>query len=68
MSKNKHIPTIGHVASDFICYFDESPTIGYCKECETFAGYHAVKGLSCEWCGETDLSLFEWNEDTPFPE
>lgn len=49
-------------------YFFEKPTIGYCKHCDKEAVYIEGKGLHCPNCKTYDVSVFEWDEESEFPE
>jgi len=49
-------------------YFFEKPTIGYCKKCEKIATWNDVKGLHCPKCKSKDLSIFEWDGESEYPE
>ena len=47
-------------------YYFEKPTIGYCRKCEKIATYQDK--LQCPKCKTTNLSIFEWNEESAYPE
>ena len=49
-------------------YFFDKPTIGYCPECRELAYWHPVKGLHCPQCKTINLSIFEWDEVSRYPE
>ncbi len=49
-----------------VWYFDQQPTIGFCKECDEVAIYH--DGLICPKCRTKDLSIFVWDKESPHPE
>jgi len=50
-----------------IVWFFEKPTIGYCPKCDEIAEYHTGR-LKCPECGTQELSLFEWDENSKYPE
>jgi len=55
------------VATEHIYYFDK-PVIGVCAKCDEFAIYIEGKGLICPECGSRDISIFEWDGESAYPE
>jgi Zn finger protein HypA/HybF involved in hydrogenase expression len=49
-------------------YFFDKPTVGYCKHCERFAEWDSARGLYCPACGNKNLSIFKWDEESEYPE
>jgi hypothetical protein len=49
-----------------IVYFFDKPTIGYCRKCDEIAIYR--EGLECPTCRTSQLSIFTWNGEGPYPE
>jgi len=54
------------MAKQIVWYFDQIPTIGFCKECDEVAIYH--DGLICPKCRTKELSIFVWDKESPHPE
>lgn len=54
------------MAKQIVYYFDQIPTIGFCKECDEVAIYH--DGLICPKCRTKELSIFVWDKESPHPE
>jgi len=51
-----------------IVWFFEKPIIGYCKDCDVIAEWDSEEGLRCPKCKSTDISTFEWDEQSRYPE
>ena len=49
-------------------WFFDKPTIGYCPKCDKIATWSRGEGLHCPKCKTTDVSIFEWDENSPYPE
>lgn len=50
-----------------VWYFDK-PTIGYCPKCNEIATYSSARGLHCPKCKTKNISYFEWDGESPYPE
>lgn len=49
-------------------YYWEKPVIGVCPKCNKFAIYIEGKGLICPECESRDISIFEWDGESKYPE
>jgi len=50
-----------------VWYF-EKPTIGFCQECNCAAEWSTIVGLRCPVCKTTNISIFVWDGESPYPE
>ena len=49
-------------------YFFHKPTVGYCKECGISAFWTPADGLFCPKDRTHKISLFTWDQGSPYPE